>query len=210
MSRRNRGFTLLEVLIAIAIFALVSAMAFGGLNQVMDSRERIDGERVFWRGAALVFRQLEQDLLQARDRKVRDIDGLSELPAFIGRPVDSRALGLPSVEFTRGGAPVLSMIDRSDLQRIAYRLHEGKLYRWIWPALDRTPTTQAVETVLMTDVDEFTVAFLDSKGQSSDTWPPTAAINAGGTPVPLPRAVEVRIGFKGRGAYSRTFLVAGP
>lgn len=208
--RNVRGFTLLEVLVAIAIFALVSAMAFGGLNQVLDSRERIDSERVFWRGATLLFRNMEQDLMQARPRPVRGIDG-GTLGAFVGQPVDSRALGLPSLEFTRGGLPVLNVIDRSDLQRVAYRLHERKLYRWVWPALDRSPNTKPLETVVMTDVDEFAVRFFDKDRIAHESWPPLgAAVPAAGDPVPLPRAVEVRIAFKGHGEFTRMFLVGGP
>lgn len=208
--RAARGFTLLEVLVAIAIFALVSAMAFGGLNQVLDSRERIDSERVFWRGATLVFRNMEQDLMQARLRTVRDVDG-APLAAFLGRPVDSRALGLPSLEFTRGGLPVLNVIDRSDLQRVAYRLHERKLYRWVWPALDRSPNTKPLETVVMTDVDEFAVRFFDDKGIAHESWPALGSVApaAGAAPV-APRAVEVRINFKGHGEFTRMFIVGGP
>src|SRR5204863_8357635 len=90
------GFTLLEVLIAVAVFAIFSAMAYGGLMRLLDDRERVDAERAFWRETALGFHRLKQDFSLARNRAVRQNDGTRvDDQAFKGQPTDPRALGDP-------------------------------------------------------------------------------------------------------------------
>jgi len=191
-------------LIAVAIFAIFSAMAYGGLMRLLDSRERVDAERVFWREASLGFYRLKQDFSLARNRPIRDNDA-SEKPAFRGQPTDPRALGDPNVEFTRGGIFVANGFT-ADLQRVAYRVVDGNLMRLTWPVLDRAPMTQPTATPLFRDVEQFDVRFCQA-GQSPcvlDRWPPLVA--AGDAP-PLPGAVEVTIALKERGTYKRVFLV---
>lgn len=195
----TRGFTLLEVLVAIGIFALFSTMAYGSLTRLLENRERVEAERLFWRELALAFGRMQDDFAFARNRQVRDTDGLQLRPAFRGEPTDQRALAEPSVEFTRGG--VASVGPLPDLQRIGYRLADGVLYRVYWPALDRAPSAQPASVAVLENVDGFSVRFYDKAWV--DHWPPP-----GQTSVPaLPRAVEVTLKLRTRGSYTRTFLV---
>lgn len=204
---RARGFTLIELLVALGIFALVSALAYGGLAQIMESRDRVNAQRVFWRSVSMLFRQMDDDLRQARERSIVDQTGTT-LKAFIGRPVDSRALGEPSLDFTRGGLPVTNLSPRSDLQRVGYRLHEGKLYRLTWPSLDRAPTAKPHEAAMLADVEAFAVRFYDAQAQVwHDEWPPIAG---GQNATPRPRGVEVRLRLKGAGEFTRHYLVGAP
>ena len=41
MKFRSRGFTLIEVLIALTIFAIMSALAYRGLTSILDARDRV-------------------------------------------------------------------------------------------------------------------------------------------------------------------------
>ena len=198
----NRGFTLLELLVALGIFALISAIAYGSLTRLMADRQRLEIEHHFWRGLALAFTRFEEDFSQTRERSVRDIIGFTQ-PAFQGQPTDTRATALPSVEFTRGGVLVFSDGARSDLQRVAYRLVDGTLKRLTWPVLDRGPQTIPLETPLLNNVEEFHVRFYAPAGAWLDLWP------SGGITDPLPRGVEVKITLKGRGEFTRLFLVNG-
>jgi general secretion pathway protein J len=201
---RVSGFTLLEVLVAVGIFALFSAMAYGSLLRILDTRDRLETERDFWRGLSLSFMQIEDDLAQTRTREVRDPPGLSQLPAFRGQPVDSRALGDASLEFTRGGLMVIGDGARSDMQRIGYRLRDGTLSRLVWPALDQPPVGEPRELPLLEHVEEMRVRFYVLTGGWVDYWPaPTQT----GASSPLPAAVEMTLKIEGRGEIVRVFRV---
>ena len=198
---KHHGFTLLEVLVALGIFALFSAMAYGSVTRLLENRERVEAERLFWRGLTLAFARMQDDFAFTRDRPVRKDGGAEEPNAFEGRPTDPRALGEPSVEFTRGGASSVGSLP--DLQRVGYRFQEGVLYRMHWPVLDRAPATQPVSVPILEGVEEFKVRFYDQAWV--DYWPPQGT--AGNHP-PRPRAVEVTLVHRARGTYTRTFLVA--
>jgi general secretion pathway protein J len=204
--RTIQGFTLLELLVAMSIFALVSTIAYGGLIQVLQSRDRLEAERQFWRSLSLTYWYLQQDLGHARERTVRDVDG-NPLPALRGQAVDPRALGEPSLEFTRGGLPVLSDAVRGDLQRVAYRLSEGVLYRLTWPSLDRAPQSKPVEAPLLQDVETLSLRFFSANVWSGQ-WPLPAISGAANVNLTtLPRGVEVKIKFSHHDEFTRTFVV---
>ncbi|MBI3545467.1 MAG: prepilin-type N-terminal cleavage/methylation domain-containing protein, partial [Gammaproteobacteria bacterium] len=124
--KRGAGFTLLELLVAISIFALISAIAYGSLARFMTDRARLEAEHEFWQSLSLVFVRFEDDLSQVRDRRVRDLIGGFQA-SFRGQPTDTRATGEPSLEFTRGGVFSYDNGARSDLQHVGYRLVDGTL-----------------------------------------------------------------------------------
>jgi general secretion pathway protein J len=204
---RAAGFTLLEVLVAVGIFALFSAMAYGSLLRILDTRDRLETERDYWRGLSISLMLVEDDLAQARPRSVRGIDGLPR-NAFLGKPVDSRALGDPSLEFTRGGQMVLGDGVRSDMQRVGYRLSEGTLLRLVWPALDQPVVSEPSSVPLLEHVEELRVRFYAKTGWV-DSWPASTQTGAPSPINDLPLAVEVTLKIEGRGEIVRVFQVNG-
>ncbi|MGC2517512.1 MAG: type II secretion system minor pseudopilin GspJ [Burkholderiales bacterium] len=200
--RSPRGFTLLEMLVAIGIFALLSAMAYGGLIRVLDTRDRLEAQRDFWRGLSVAFVQIEDDLFQTRARTVRDVYGNPQ-PAMRGQPVDSRALGEPSLEFTRGGRFVLGQAPLADLQRVGYRLHDGTLWRLIWPALDQPAQSEPRESPLLGNIEEMRLRFYAPAGAWVDYWPPENQARG------LPLAVEISLTIAGHGQFVRLLRVNG-
>jgi len=197
-----RGFTLLEILVAVAVFAMFSALAYGGLMQLLDSQERLNAEQQYWRTLDRGLQQMADDLSHARTRPVRDIDG-QLVPAFVGRPTDIRALAPPFIEMTRGGLYVLDDAVRADIQRVAYRLDDGRLLRVTWPVLDRSPTSKPIEMPVLNGIDDIKVRFYANTNNWVDQWP------AGGGDAPPPRGVEVTLTVHERGTYQRIFLVNG-
>jgi len=206
---RASGFTLLEVLVAVGIFALFSAMAYGSLLRILDTRDRLETERDYWRTLSLSLMLIEDDLVHVRPRTVRSPNGLDVLPAFRGQPVDSRALGEPSLEFTRGGQIVLGDGARSDLQRVGYQLRDGELLRLVWPALDQPVVSEPRAAPLLEQVEEMRVRFYTKSNGWTSTWP---AISQTGVAPPndaLPAAVEMTLKVKDRGDIVRVFQVNG-
>ncbi|HEY5683584.1 MAG TPA: type II secretion system minor pseudopilin GspJ [Sulfuricaulis sp.] len=200
--KREKGFTLLELLVAIGIFALISAIAYGSLIRLMNDRARLEAEHNFWRSLSLTFTRLEDDFSQARERSIRDVIGFAQ-PAFRGQPTDIRAIAPPSVELTRGGVLSFGDTTRPDLQRVGYRLVDGTLMRLTWPVLDLGPQTAPVETPILKNVEEFHVRFFAPAGVWIDVWP------AEGISEILPRGVEVRLILTGQGEFTRLMLVNG-
>ena len=200
--KRSSGFTLLELLVAISIFALISAIAYGSLARFMSDRARLESEHEFWQSLSIVFVRFEDDLSQTRERRVRDLIGAPQ-PAFRGQPTDTRATGQPSLEFIRGGVFSYASTTRSDLQHIGYRLVEGTLKRVIWPVLDQGTQTTPMEIPLLKNVEEFRVRFYTPSGIWIDEWP------ANGIEDILPRGVEIKLTLTGRGEFTRLFLVNG-
>jgi general secretion pathway protein J len=201
--KRIKGFTLLELMMAIGIFAVVSAIAYGSLSRLLNDSARLESEHAFWRGLSLTFTRMEEDFARARPRSVRDAIG-NPLPAFRGQPTDTRATGAPSVEFTRGGVLTLDTSARSDLQRIGYRLtDDGELKKIVWPVLDQGPQSTPRESPLLSQVEEFHIRFFSATGAWLDQWP-VQGINE-----VLPRGVEIRLTLTGRGEFTRLFLING-
>ena len=199
--RRAGGFTLLELLVAIAIFALISGMVYGGLQGVMTQREQTAQQSQRLADLQLAYRIMLRDLEQLIDRGIRNQFG-SEVDALVG------GSGFNGVEFTRAGHPNPAGFLRSDLQRVAYIPDEDRLLRHTWRVLDRAQDTEPDEQVLVEGVNEFTMRFLDVSNEWQTRWPPAQAVS--GQPAGLPRAVEVRLDLRDMGELSWLFRVAEP
>jgi general secretion pathway protein J len=203
---KTTGFTLIELIIAMAVFSVMAVIAYTGLATVLDNHENLSSQREYQRNLVLAFMRIEDDLDHIRARGIRDISG-DPLAAFIGHPPGSRSVTEPALEFTRGGSPIIvSATPQSDLQRIAYKLDdEGRLSRLSWPALDRSPTTQAREHVLLTDIKEMEIRYFKADKKWSDSWPPLGNENKNEV---LPRGLELKIKI-GEIELTRLFLVHG-
>ncbi len=202
LKKPQRGLTLLELIVAVGVFALFSVMAYSALNRVLDQRDQIEEKRAYWRGLSLTFLRMEEDMAQARARPVRDIDGTT-LPALRGQPTDTRALADPTLELTRGGVLVFGEGVRSDLQRVGYRLEDNVLLRLTWPVLDRAPQTKPFESPLLRDVETFEVRFYSLGGNWIDVWPVEELSEE------LPRGVEVTLTLTNGNKFKRVFFVNG-
>lgn len=165
-----KGFTLLELLVAITIFAIVAIMAMGGFNQLVRQRSiaATTMERV--RNLQRCVTRMSQDLEQLSARPIRDATSAIDIPALsVGND------GVEIFEFSRAGWSNPTGLNRSTLQRVRYRLVDHKLYRDYWPVLDRTLNTVPVQVQLLDKVSNVTVRYMDNTGQWQSTWPPGAS-----------------------------------
>jgi len=190
----QRGFTLLELMVAIAVFAVMGLMSAQLLTNMIRQHELI-GDR----GQQLVDLQrammiLERDIGQMWPRTVRDNYGDAVLPevAFDDFPL----------EFTRVGWRNPLGHRRSDLQRVAYEQRDTTLYRYYWSVLDRDIETEANEQVLLEDVLLVEFEPLDGAG---DVWIPGNA--AGPDPTVRLAAIRMRLETENYGEITRLWEV---
>lgn len=165
---KQRGFTLVEVLVALTIFALMSVLAYRGLTAVMQTREHLTEDNRRWRDIALTFAQLEQDMDLAVDRPVRD-NGDLPLPSLVGNPQPSSANDA-QLSFSRMGMAWQTGV-LADMQRHGYRLNNGTLEQLVWPVLDRAPRSEPIVHPLLERVNRFELRYLDGSGNWQSRWP---------------------------------------
>jgi general secretion pathway protein J len=180
---KRRGFTLLEVLIAIAIVAVIALLGYRALASLSDAETRLAAEATRWRTLDLFFARLEGDMRQAVPRSARS-GSTREAPwlAFIADPANG---GDSALAFSRAG-PEFAFEPGSAGQRIGYRLRNGNVEVLYWASYDRPPDAQATSYALLSDVAHFQLTYLARNNAWVDTWPLTGDAD-------LPRAVRVQL-----------------
>lgn len=170
--RIQAGFTLVELLIAMAVFAVMASIAYGGLSSVLSTRDSIDTALDRSKTLQMATWRLQRDLEQIVARPIRDRFGDRE-PALLGSP----QLG---VTFTRNGWDNPLGEIRSTLQRVHYDLDDDKhLVRSYWRVIDQAQDSNAVDSELLYGVEAMEWRYLDDQGRWQDRWPPNADL--GGT-----------------------------
>lgn len=203
---KQRGFTLLELLLALVIFALMSAMAYSGLAAVLRARESVNV--ALDRSQALqsaIFR-IQADLEQTVPRGIRDQFGDTQ-PPLLGSADNG-------ISFTHNGWRNPLQEKRSHLQRVAYRLDDkDHLMRLHWRVLDRAQDSAPVETELLGDVKTVEWRYLNDDDKWIDRWPPASLSPTGpqtAKSTRLPRAVELRMETKHLGETRHLFYIPRP
>jgi general secretion pathway protein J len=199
---RSRGFTLFELLVAIAILAIISAMAYSGLMQVMNARQQIKVTETRLAEIQLAFLNFERDLRQVVHRPIRDQYG-DERPSMAGQ-------GEYLLELTRGGVRNPAHVARSLLQRVAYVVEDDNLERLNWLVLDQAQDSVPLKQILLKKISSVDIRFLDPTGNWSNDWPPAATSASGSATLPqdaLPRAVSVKLDLPDVGNIERIFLM---
>jgi general secretion pathway protein J len=210
MTAPARGFTLLELLVAMAVFAIMAIAAYGGLRNVLFTRAAVETENRRLAMVQLAVFRLEQDVTQILPRGVRDEYGDPQ-PALRGNIQDSEAL-----LFTRSGWDNPLGQPRATLQRVAYRLRDGRLWRLHWDVLDRGGLAEPREIMLLDRVRDLRLRFLDEDDAWRNDWPPPADQTASPDgkerklpPDPLPRAVEISLTLEDWGEITRLLPLPG-
>lgn len=197
--RGASGFTLVELLVAISLLAVVSGMAYRGLDQILSAQKRIAAEQKRW-SIDLALNLLVEDLSQMARRPVRigkEIEAALAVKETVAPdlPFDAQ------LKFTRHSPLDTSGSLSANSARVGYRIVAGNLERMMWYHLD-FPSEVVPDIALVLDqVAAIRLRYMDPFGIWQNQWSVPVA-----TPL-LPRAVELTLGLQDGITITRTVVI---
>ncbi len=202
LKRKLKGFSLIELIVALSIFAILSFVGYKGLSSLIQTKERVGVEDDRWQQLLLFFDRVELDVKQAVNRPIRGRDGSLE-PAWIGSPYYSGEYGAQLV-FSRFGDSEQSGF-LMDTRRVAYRLHEGAIELLIWPSLDAAPIAKPEVFIVLTHVAQVEFSYLTVDGRLVNSWPEKLASTQ--KFFFAPSALQISIKFDTGETVTRVFAI---
>ena len=204
-SHRSGGFTLLEILVAMAIFAMIGLASTGVLTSVINSNQISQERFAQLQTLQRAMITIERDVLQAIARPVRINGEQTDVVMRGGQLEGSDADGLA---FVRGGwqNPQM-MLARSTQQTVAYRMTDNKLERLYSNYVDNVIGYEPKVRVLLEDVTDFQVEFVvqtdnnDGGEDTAVTWNDTY------TGAALPKAIAITLQTRDFGTIRREFTL---
>jgi general secretion pathway protein J len=190
---KNGGFTLIEMVIAVAIFAVMMVIAFPGLTHIASVGEQVGQSNRKLSELQFALTYLSRDWMQVSPRKILDQYGDEKSNIVIE---DN------SISFTHSGWSNILQHKRSELQRVQYLVKDGQLIRQYWLSLDQGIAEEPIATVLLDDVESFEIHFIDSAEEPIELWPNPVG-NVGN-----PIALRVELELKQFGQVHRIMEVA--
>ncbi|OGT54721.1 MAG: type II secretion system protein GspJ [Gammaproteobacteria bacterium RIFCSPHIGHO2_12_FULL_41_15] len=194
------GFTLIEILIALAIFAIIGIICATAIRHMVDMHDRISkvNQRLAEVQIALVL--MQRDMQEMIDRPVLDANAHS---------IASILLGGNSLTFTNSSnIDLTELSSHSNLQRISYQLAGSQLVRQVWPVLDQPDTpSPPIQQPLLTGITQLNFQLVDNKGRPQSVWPPPDTPATEGTP--MPRAVIMTLTLTDWGSIQKVIATPG-
>ena len=193
--RAQRGFTLLEILVALAIFAIASGIAYSGLNAVASTKTSLDKEIRFWRELGQVFDRMDLDFTQTLPQLLRSASG-QLLPPLQAHSAEGGGFLIELARHDGERAPV----------HVVYRCENGVLSLSVGPvnasqATSGTLVTSAAPVYpLLQNVDACAAAYLDASNAWRLAWP-------GDQAQVRPRAIRIGLTLAGRGKFERIYYL---
>ena len=198
-----RGFTLIEVMLAIAITAFVALLAYNGLSASITAAEQHQQQAQQLADIQLPLTVMERDIRHAVNRPIKDEYG-ETVTALSGGALNDYLLIL-----TRRGWDNPRALPRGELQRVRYILENDELWRESWSVLDRMSEEGGQQrTLLMKQVLSVELVFLDALSLSATSSP------LGGEWVDLwevgdrlPAAIDIKLEVEGFGEVRRVYSI---
>jgi general secretion pathway protein J len=197
--RRATGFTLLELMVAVAVLAVMGAMAHQGIGALARNAAAASAASERFGELSFAMTMLERDIRGAAPRPVRDLLGAPE-PALVGRA--------ETLTLTRTGWDNPLAQNRATLQRVTWTRRGDVLTRVSWPVLDRAQSTVPLEQPLLEGVNSVSLEFVATRGEDwISIWPPPLVGEA--LREPWPEGIRITLDVEGFGRIERIFSLAG-
>jgi general secretion pathway protein J len=202
MTPHTRGFTLIEVLVAMSVFAIMALAATGIASAALDRRADLDMVDNRLKQVQVSHALIKADLDQIVLRSTRDAFGTTTSSALGG---ENQEQGRPLLSFVRGGwVNPNGLEQRPSLQYVAYVLEEGALLRKSRAYLDPTPDTPMTVTAMVDGVTAARVVFL-----AGEQWLDRKQVPFNSA-APLPQALALDLSVSGLGDLRFAFTVQQP
>ena len=158
----QHGMTLLEVLIAMTLMVVISAIAFASLNGLIDAKNHTDIVAKNLRQELLTSQQLNNDFSAMIDRTAKDSFGANK-QAIIGR--------YSSIEFSKNGNSNPLNQHRSELQRVQWFIRDHELVRGTIDQIDPGTSNRWRFRTYLSQVEELNINYINRSGLQSRSWP---------------------------------------
>ena len=199
----SKGFTLIEVLLAMAITAFVGVLAYSGLSTAITAADEHEQQATLIATIQLPLTVIERDIRHAVERPITD-EYDERQPPMSGGELNDYPLIL-----TRSGWDNPRELPRSQLQRVRYVFESNELWRESWAILDRVSETDSQQrTLLLEDIRELRLAFLNGGSRNADQSPLGGEwVDEWDNPNELPLAIEIRLDIDNFGEVTRVFSI---
>ncbi len=201
--RRERGFTLLEIMVATVILAVMGLMAFRAVSEARVAVENAGGHLERLRLVQRAVQILDTDFRTLTRRPVRESIGDGTRATLLRDP---NSISL--VELSHAGWPNGAGMPRGTVQRVVYRVEENKLIREHWNVMDATLATPPVKRELLTGVERVDIRYLTSGREWIAEWPQFGNTRDFGD-FTRPLAVEITLVLSDFGELRRIIEVSG-
>lgn len=193
--KRHQGFTLVELLVSIAIFAILSALGWKIFDYLIKIKDRNQ-----------VYEQQLFELQDAYQLLLRD--SLQIIPTTAnmnGQLKPALSLNENILQFSKGGVSDPLKEGLAPYERIEYRYvpSEKVVYRLKYKNLNIVSSEQPVSSAVLKNVDQFQIVVLNP--QPLTEWPaPAVDLNQSQNLRILPRGLKVNLNIAGT-AYEWIF-----
>jgi len=197
------GFTLIEILVAMAIFTIIGLASTGVLTSVINSDQLSSKRFEQLEELQRAMLTIERDILQIVPRALR-VNGEPVAVVLSGGEdvFDSDTDGLGFVRV--GWHNPQMLLPRSTLQAVGYRIQEQQLQRLYGNYVDNVIGYEPKVKILLSDIEDFQVSFLTEAEQleEPEEWKETYSSAT------LPLAISITIVSKTFGEIRREFMLA--
>lgn len=196
--KRGSGFTLIEILIALTVFAILATITSSSLYYAFNARTRVNAQAEQLNTLQLAVSIIQQDISQTVERAVRGNE-MRLFPVFVGQT--------QYLEFTRDGSVNPQSVDkRSTLKRVALVCEDGKLLHRTWNSLDPADRNIYADKGLLDNLTDCHFNYLNQNLEVLNEWR-EQAVTQNQRKEPFPKAIQVNVTLKEWGKMNVLFII---
>lgn len=193
MKNSKQGFTLIEVLIALSVFAILATITSTALYHAFNTRARVNQQADKLNALQLAISILSRDTEQVVERRIRGNE-MRLFPSFVGLP--------RYYEFTRDGFINPDALEaRSTLKRVALICKNNQLIRRTWSVLDPVNHNKAEDKILLDNISHCEFKYINSSLQSLSEWR-ADALTQNQRQEPMPKAIQINFTVQNWGEFN--------